>query len=302
MVHKMYLLKPSDLLAAASATTKVPPAPPVGEEKVIKTRLDMLDEQMRGILEKPEQDLHTKIRLYLEALRQYITSARQMERAIQEQPSPVQVIQQQPTGQRIMVDREKAVEDDVMGEDKPVQSKRGIEETLKPSPVKRPRAATGDEEEEWELAPNGTTPVPQSVFASSSSSSSTPAERPINPMRLSFYEVAEQAQHPFSIDSLVHLMPPSRKKDARKVLDEIENSKTMRWDTATGHVYRNDKPISSTVLIDSFLKKRFSTTEAAKGPMTGYDDFKAASQEARLNQKGEGPGGRRQRPMAWLKY
>jgi hypothetical protein len=309
------LVKPSDL----SEATKVSPAPPVGEENVLKSRLDTLDQEMRRILEMPAKDLHLKIRLYLETLRQYIMSARQLDQSLQQQQQEISSSSSLSSAPLLLINREtQTIEGEGEEEEgirKEIAKHRLVAHSSTPPAVKRQRqqqqqhvddsssssssSALGKEDFVTPVPPQPPPPLPPMVAATTSTTAAekpTPAaaaasERKIRPMRLSFYDVADQAKDPYSVESLVHLMPDSRKEEARKLLKNIENSKTMRWDPATGIVYQNEKPISSANLIDAFLQKRFSTTSQSKGPMTGYEEFKNALQHTRAvgGQKGEGP-------------
>jgi hypothetical protein len=130
-----------------------------------------------------------------------------------------------------------------------------------------------------------------------------PVEREIRPAQFSYKEIAEQATQPFSMESLLDLMPPSKKTEARDVLMKIANSSTMRWDPATGHVYREDDRISSSnSLIDKFMLKRFTSNIATKGNITGYDDFIAALSEARASQRPSAQVGKGSKNVVWLRY
>jgi hypothetical protein len=134
-----------------------------------------------------------------------------------------------------------------------------------------------------------------------------PVEREIRPAQFSYQDIAEQATQPFSMESLLNMMPPSKKAEARDALMKIANSSTMRWDPTTGHVYREDDRISaSNSLIDKFMLKRFTSNMATKGNIAGYDDFIAALSEARANQRHSAQVGKgrmkRRNNVVWLRY
>jgi uncharacterized protein YueI len=295
-------VKPSDLVPSTISS-----APPVGE--VLKSRLDTLDQEMRRILEMPENDLHLKIRLYLETLRQYIMSARQLDQSLQQSDKSSAPPMPQPL---LLVNQETQATGE---EEESVRSRKHrlvATRSSTPPVVKRQRQQVGDSnafEEEDLVFTTAQAPLPVATEVETEPFTPLPAvaassgERQIRPMRQSFYEVAEHGKDPYSIESLVHMMPDSRKEDARKLLKHIENSNSMRWDPTTGLVYHDERPISKTNLIDAFLRKRFSTTSQAKGSaMTGYEEFKNALQIARGvgGQKGEGT--LKRRITSWLRY
>jgi hypothetical protein len=288
----MYLLRPSDLSNVLQQHEQsggaIPSAPPLGSEGMLKTRLGELDSRMQNILQSPTRDMHQKIRLYLEALRQYIMGARHLDRVLQHDP---------PSTLRVL-DRESQTEQ----EEKEVR------------PAKRRRDASTSTIDPVEVVDNplvaedvDVAPVEQEAVkptkAAIAIAKPQPVEREIRPARFSFYEIAEQATQPYGVEALLDLMPPSKKDDARKILTDISKSTTMRWDPATGHVYRGDDRISGS-LIDKFLQKRLGTTQASKGPMVGYDDFMTSLAEARASQRPSTAAqvGKGRKNSIWLRY
>jgi hypothetical protein len=288
----MYLLKPSDLNNVIHQQEQsggaIPQAPPIGSEGMLKTRLGELDRSMQEILQGPSTDIHQKIRLYLEALRQYIMSARHLDRVLQQHQSPQDVQ---------MIDRETqtTVDDDK----EPTVAKRQQTTPAALKPVAKEQVTV-----KQPLSPTTSAPV-VSVEAPAEVVQQRPpaAERGIRPARLSFHEIAEQASvSPYSSEVLLSMMPPSRKDEAEKILRKITSSASLRWDPTTGQVYRGNLQ-KSIGRIDKFLQKRFSTTSEAKGSLAGYDEFKEALGEARAavnpvqqqQQMGKGK-------FVWLRY
>jgi hypothetical protein len=285
----MYLVKPSDVSrAVGGGEAAIASAPPIGSEGMLKTRLGELDHSMQKILVS-SMPQHEKIRLYLEALRQYIMGARHLDRVLQQQ-------QQQDTPSLRFIDREMQTDEQV--------AKRLHETSTSTDEVRSERAAQTDEPMPKRFR-DVETSTDAEIVAAPLVSTPSADERPIRPSRQSFYEIAEQAPQPFNMNALLDQMPPSRKPDAKKFLMEIANSTTMRWDPATGHVYRGSHQISGVnSLINKFLQKRFSTNQAAKAELSGYDDFLSAASEARASQRPMqvkqqvGEGSR----AVWLRY
>jgi hypothetical protein len=282
----MYLLKPSDLHNNAA----VPPAPPIGSEGMLKTRLGELDNSMQKIL-LSTTPRHEKIRLYLEVLRQYIMGARHLDRVLQQPSSGLHMIERgsqtaheegHPAmydASTITIDEPSLVKRDASTSTPAAKQLYDVStstDVIEPAPTTTPMQARGVEPE---------------------------VERPIRPSRQSFYEIAEQTTHPYNMDALLDLMPPSKKADAQRFLTEIANSTTMRWDPATGHVYRGEQRISGiNSLMHKFLQKRFSTTQASKGDLAGYDDFMKAVGEARASQRPQQRQQVGEGRVVWLRY
>jgi hypothetical protein len=275
---------------------------------MLKTRLGELDRSMQNIL-LSTTPRHEKIRLYLEALRQYIMGARHLDRVLQ-QPSSSSALR--------MIERgiQTTAHDDDGEEEAGMAAKHDtitINDELPPLVVKRdaststPRArqlhsvSTSTADSISEAAAATAPPLVGVVGSRRSNEPIDAVEHPIRPSRQSFYEIAEQATHPYSIDALLDLMPPSKKADAHRFLTEIANSTSMRWDPATGHVYRGEQRISGiNSLMHRFLQKRFGTTQASKGELAGYDDFMKAVGEARASQRPQQQAGEGR--TLWLRY